>query len=158
MRRFDRLRCFLDDLPLSGRRQRDPQLTLQTLQPVKRNAAAVLELCNHGRGGLVVLLRPHIFRPLGCEHLPAAVAAHTPLRPAAPGPRSAPAPSAPSAHKPCRGCTPDNGRHETTSHGGWGPSWRRGTRRRHCARDSKLTLPPAAGLPAAASPPPRIPR
>lgn len=54
MRRFDRLRRFLDDLPLRGRRQRNPQLTLKTLQPVKRNAVAVLDLRNHCRGSRAV--------------------------------------------------------------------------------------------------------
>src|SRR5438309_1163954 len=47
VRGLDRLRCFLDDLPLGGRWQRNAQLILQTFQAIKRNAAAVLELRNH---------------------------------------------------------------------------------------------------------------
>src|SRR5690242_338397 len=41
VRRFDRLRGFLDNLPLRRCWQRNAQLVLQTLQPIERNATAV---------------------------------------------------------------------------------------------------------------------
>ena len=75
VRRLDRLRGFLDDVPLRGCRQRNAQLFFQTLQPVKGNAAAVVELRDHCRRRFVVLLRTHAFRLLGREHLPAGIAA-----------------------------------------------------------------------------------
>ena len=74
-RRLDHLRCFLDDLPLRGRRQRDTQLAFQLFQPIERSSGAVLELGDHRRRRLIVLIRPHSFRLLCREHLPAGATA-----------------------------------------------------------------------------------
>ena len=52
-------RGFFDDLPLRRCRQRNPQLIFQPFQPVERHPAAVLQLRDHRRGRLVVLLRTH---------------------------------------------------------------------------------------------------
>ncbi len=74
-RRLERLRSFFDDLPLRSRRQRDTHLGFQLFQPVERRPGAVLQLGDHRRGRLIVLIRPHSFRLLGREHLPAGPAA-----------------------------------------------------------------------------------
>ena len=69
------MRSLLDDLPLRGRGQRNPQLFFQLLQPMERRPTAVLELSDHGRRRLIILILAYAFRFLGCEHLPAGTAA-----------------------------------------------------------------------------------
>ena len=76
-RRLDRLRGFLDDLPLRSRRQRNAQLLFQLLQPVERRTAAVLELSDHGRGRFIVLILAHAFGRLRGEHLSTGAATQT---------------------------------------------------------------------------------
>jgi hypothetical protein len=75
VRGLDRLGDFFDDLPLRGSGQRNTQLIFQTIQPIERNAAAVLELRDHRRRGLVILMRSYPLRFLGREHLAARIAA-----------------------------------------------------------------------------------
>ena len=70
-RRLYHLRSFLDDLPLRSRRQRDTQLSFQLFQPVERRPSTVLQLGDHRRRRFIILIRPHSFRLLCCEHLPA---------------------------------------------------------------------------------------
>src|SRR5262252_10765976 len=59
---LDQLRRLLHDLPLRGRRQRDSQIIFQILQPIKRHATAIFQLCNHGGGAFLVLVFSHPFR------------------------------------------------------------------------------------------------
>ncbi len=74
-RRFHQLGGVGDHFPLSGRRQRDAQQLFHPLQPVKRHAAAVLQLRDHSRGRFVIFLRPHARGLLSREDLPAGIAA-----------------------------------------------------------------------------------
>ena len=58
---FDQMRSLLDDLPLRGRGQRNPQLFFQLLQPMERRPTAVLELSDHGRRRLIILILAYAY-------------------------------------------------------------------------------------------------
>ena len=75
VRRFDQLGGVRDHFPLGGRRQRNAHQFFHPLQPVKRHAAAVLQLRDHGRRSFIVFLRPQALGLLGREDLPAGIAA-----------------------------------------------------------------------------------
>jgi len=63
-----------DDLPRGGGRQRDGQRLLEPLDAVKRQAAAVFEERDHGRGARVVFVLAHPGRGGGGKHRPAQAA------------------------------------------------------------------------------------
>jgi hypothetical protein len=69
-RRGEAGRRLRDHVPLGGRRQRDGQGLLQARDAMKRQAAAVLEQGDHGRGARIVLRRAHARRGRGGEHRP----------------------------------------------------------------------------------------
>ncbi len=52
----------------------NPHLCLQLFQPIERSSGAILELGDHRRSRLIVLIRSHSFRLLGREHLAARAA------------------------------------------------------------------------------------
>jgi uncharacterized protein len=60
---------------LRCRRQWNPELVFQLFQAVEGDPNAILELRDHGRRGLVILLRTDSFRLLRGEHLPTGAAA-----------------------------------------------------------------------------------
>jgi len=70
-RRGEAGRRLRDHVPLGGRRQRDGQGLLQARDAMKRQAAAVLEQGDHGRGARIVFGRAHARRGRGGEHRPA---------------------------------------------------------------------------------------
>src|SRR3970040_461975 len=72
--RLDHLGRLLNDLPLGRGRQRDPDTSLQLVEPVKRNTAAVFPQRDHTRPGFVILLWPPPRGSLGSKHLAAEVA------------------------------------------------------------------------------------
>ena len=68
-------RSLEEDLPLGRDRQRNPEPSLELLNPVHGQTRSITQQAQHGRHALVVLLRAH---PCGCgsrEHLAAQVAA-----------------------------------------------------------------------------------
>ena len=67
-------RDLRDDVPLGGGRQRDGQGLLQACDAMERQAAAVLEQRDHGRGARVVLRLAHPCRGVGGKHRPAQAA------------------------------------------------------------------------------------
>jgi hypothetical protein len=73
--RPDHFRSFRYGLPLRRGRQRNAQILFQLRQPVKREAAAILELCDHRRRALIVLLRPHLVRFRRAKYITTGVAA-----------------------------------------------------------------------------------
>jgi hypothetical protein len=75
-RRLGQLRGLLHNLLLGCRRQRNPEVTFQLLQPGEWDPAAVLELRHHRCRSLIVLIRTDSFRLLRCKCLPTGSATH----------------------------------------------------------------------------------
>ena len=68
------LRRFRHDLALGGGRQRDPQASLQPLQPIPGKSAAIAEQRHHTRRRRIILLGPHPLGNRGGEHFTAEIA------------------------------------------------------------------------------------
>ncbi len=69
--------CFRDDFALRRSRQRNPQTRLQPLQPIPRNATAVLQQCDHRCCAFSVLFLAHLLRRFRLINLAAQIAAQT---------------------------------------------------------------------------------
>ena len=75
--RPNHFRHFRHDFALRRGRQRNPQARLQPLQPIPRNATAVLQQCDHRRRAGIILFLAHLGRRFRLVNLAAQIAAQT---------------------------------------------------------------------------------